>query len=228
MKTTFTKKNLAISLIFSIILFTTSCNTSSTLKGGAIGATGGGAIGALVGNATGNTALGAIIGAAVGGTAGTLIGRYMDKQAAELDADLEGTTVERVGEGIKITFDSGILFAVNSSQLSEQSKTNLKQLATTLNKYADTDVLIEGHTDSSGSDDLNQKLSVQRASAVSAYLTTLSVSSLRITSIGYGETQPIADNTTLEGREKNRRVEIAISANKKLKRAAERGDRIVE
>lgn len=228
MKTAQAKKNLIISLILSLLLISSACNTSSTLKGGAIGATGGGAIGALVGNATGNTALGAIIGAAVGGTAGTLIGRYMDKQAAELDADLEGTTVERVGEGIKITFDSGILFAVNSSQLSDKSKANLEELATTLNKYPDTDILIEGHTDNSGSDELNQKLSEKRATSVAAYLIALTVSTERVTTSGYGELQPISDNTTVKGREKNRRVEIAISANKKLKRAAKRGDRIVD
>ena len=222
-----TKKLVAVGLIAVFLGAISSCGTSNTFKGGAIGAASGGAIGALIGDKAGNTAVGAIIGAAVGGTGGALIGKYMDKQAAELEGDLEGAKVERVGEGIKITFDSGILFAVSSSDLSDASKTNIEELAATLNKYEDTNIVIEGHTDSSGSDELNQRLSEERAASVSNYLTSLSVITERITTTGYGETQPVADNSTAAGKEQNRRVEIAIFANKKLQKAAERGDNII-
>lgn len=227
MENTKTRKLVAISLIVVLLGAISSCGTSNTFKGGAIGATSGGAIGALIGNKAGNTAMGAIIGAAVGGTGGALIGRYMDKQADELEADLEGAKVERVGEGIKVTFDSGILFAVGSSDLSDASKMNIEELAATLNKYEDTNILIEGHTDSSGSNELNQKLSEDRAASVSNYLAMQTVAMDRITTTGYGEDQPVADNSTAEGKQQNRRVEIAIFANKKLQKAAERGDNII-
>lgn len=227
MENTKTKKLVAISLSILLLGIISSCGTSNTFKGGAIGAASGGAIGALIGDKAGNTAVGAIIGAAVGGTGGALIGRYMDKQAEELEADLDGAKVERVGEGIKITFDSGILFAVGSSDLSDASKANIEDLAATLNKYEDTNILIEGHTDSSGSDELNQRLSEERASSVSNYLASLAVAPDRMTTTGYGENQPIADNSTAEGKQQNRRVEVAIYANKKLQKAAERGDNII-
>lgn len=190
-------------------------------KGAIIGAVGGGAVGALIGNKAGNTAVGAIVGAAVGGAAGAYIGNYMDKQAAEMQADLEGAKIERVGEGIKITFDSGILFQVNKSDLQPQAQTNLQKMATILNKYADTQVLIEGHTDNTGSDQYNLDLSVRRAQSVANYLSAQNVNATRFTTQGYGESQPIADNETVEGRTLNRRVEIAIFANDKLKHAAE-------
>lgn len=214
-----------ILLMFSISTTTlTSCNASRTAKGGAIGAGAGGAVGAVIGRAAGNTAVGAIIGAAVGGTAGALIGRRMDRQAEELRQDLEGAEIVRVGEGIKITFDSGLMFAINSSDLNQNTKSNLADLAETLKKYEDTDILIEGHTDSTGAEDYNQTLSEKRANSVSGYLMTLGVSGQRLTTIGYGENQPIADNESASGREKNRRVEVAIYANEKMKKAAKRGD----
>src|SRR5690606_15990143 len=133
--------------------------------------------GAVIGHQYDNTALGAIIGAAVGGTTGALIGRHMDKQAEELREDLEGADVERVGEGIKITFDSGLLFEVNKSNLSETSKGNLDELAETLKKYEDTNILIEGHTDSTGTDEINDRLSDERAASVTQYLTAQGVRS---------------------------------------------------
>jgi outer membrane protein OmpA-like peptidoglycan-associated protein len=183
-------------------------------------------VGAVIGNQFGDhgTAVGAIIGAAVGGTAGALIGHHMDKQAEELRNDLQGATVERVGEGIKITFDSGLLFGVDQSSLSETSKSNLQQLAQTLEKYEDTDILIEGHTDASGSDEHNMALSKERAESVASYLTVSGVKGSRITTMGYGETQPIADNSTTAGMAQNRRVEVAIYANKQMQRAAKHGD----
>ena len=136
------------SLILAMCLFLGACkNMSKSQKGTYIGAGAGAAAGAAIGKAAGNTAMGAILGAAVGGAAGYGIGRYMDKQAEELEKDLEGAEIERVGEGIKITFREGIQFALNSSELSETSKTNLTELAETLKKYDDTNILIEGHTD---------------------------------------------------------------------------------
>lgn len=212
-----------IVIVFSISLLS-GCKASRTVKGGAIGATAGGVIGGLIGSGSHHTAEGAIIGAVVGGTAGALIGNYMDKQAKEIQKDLKGARVERVGEGIKITFDSGILFDVNSSSLKPASKTNLTNLSKVLNKYADTNILIEGHTDNTGGTEYNQTLSESRANSVSNYLKLQNVLGNRISTIGYGETQPVADNSTSAGKAQNRRVEVAIFANDKLKRAAKRGD----
>jgi outer membrane protein OmpA-like peptidoglycan-associated protein len=215
---------LLLPLFLSIIVVFSSCNSSRTLRGGAIGAGAGGVIGGLLGSKSDNTAKGAILGAVIGGTAGALIGNYMDKQAKELERDLEGAKVERVGEGIKITFDSGILFATNSSALSPDSETNITNLAETLKKYDDTEILIEGHTDNMGTDEYNQALSERRAESVAGKLTGLDVAGNRIAQVGHGESMPVADNATNEGRYQNRRVEIAIFANEKLKRAAKRGD----
>ena len=212
-------------LFFAVVgMLFTSCNASRTAKGGAIGAGAGGAVGAVIGNRMGNTAAGAIIGAAVGGATGAVIGRHMDKQAEELQRDLDNATVERVGEGIKITFDSGILFNTNSSQLQSSAKTEISQLAQTLKKYEDTNIIIEGHTDNTGSRELNQRLSEQRAESVADYTTAQGVSRNRITTQGFAFDHPVADNSTAEGRSQNRRVEIAIFANEKMKKAAERGD----
>jgi outer membrane protein OmpA-like peptidoglycan-associated protein len=198
-----------------------SCGMSRTMKGTGIGAAAGGVVGGIIGKQSGNTAVGAIIGAAVGGAAGAYIGNYMDKQAEEMQADLEGAKIERVGEGIKITFDSGILYDVNKATLRPVAKTNLDKMAAILNKYPDTNILIEGHTDGTGSDEHNLELSRNRASSVSNYLAGLGVDPSRFTAMGYGESQPIATNDTNEGRQQNRRVELAIMANDKLKKAAE-------
>jgi outer membrane protein OmpA-like peptidoglycan-associated protein len=221
MKTMQRFKNLILLLI---IIIPFSCNTSRVFRGGAIGAGAGGAIGGAIGSRSDNTAEGAIIGAAIGGTAGALIGKYMDNQAKELEKDLEGAEVERVGEGIKVTFDSGILFDFDSAELSAASKNNITKLAETLEKYEDTNILVEGHTDSQGPENYNQKLSEERAKSVANALTQLGIRNIRIKEIGYGESQPVADNSTTEGRQQNRRVEVAIFANEKLKKAAEKGD----
>jgi outer membrane protein OmpA-like peptidoglycan-associated protein len=190
-------------------------------KGAVVGAGAGAVVGAAIGKATGNTAVGAILGAAVGGAAGAYIGNYMDEQAAEIESDLEGATVERVGEGIKITFDSGILFDVNKATLKEKSKTDLTNLAAILQKYPDTNILLEGHTDNTGTDEYNLELSRLRAQSVANFLSGAGVNASRFTIMGYGESQPIADNATDEGRALNRRVEVAIYANEKLKKIAE-------
>jgi outer membrane protein OmpA-like peptidoglycan-associated protein len=197
---------------------------NKSTQGAIIGTGGGAAAGAAIGKMAGNTAVGAIIGAAVGGAAGYGIGRYMDKQAAELKKDLEGAEVERVGEGIKITFHKGIEFATNSDDLSATSKANLDDLAKVLNKYGDTKILIEGHTDATGSHDYNMTLSDKRAQSVSTYLKTLNVKDDRISNVGYGPDQPIGDNATEAGRQQNRRVEVAIFADEKLKKKAEAGE----
>ena len=211
-------------LLLTAFLFLGSCKANKATKGAIIGTAGGAAAGALIGKASGNTAAGAIIGAAVGGTAGYFIGRYMDKQAAELKKDLEGADVERVGEGIKITFREGIQFAVNSAELTTSSKTNLQDLAKVLNKYEDTNILVEGHTDSTGKHDYNVSLSEKRATSVSSYLKSLGVTGIRLTTVGYGPDQPVGDNATTDGRQLNRRVEVAIFANDKLKKKAEKGE----
>lgn len=194
------------------------CKTSNTVKGAGIGAGSGAIIGGIIGHQSGNTAVGAIIGAGVGGTAGALIGRHMDKQAAELRNDLKGAKVERVGEGIKITFDSGLMFDFDSYTLTPSTRANLTDLAKTLKKYDDTDVLIEGHTDKTGTEEYNMSLSEKRSNAVEDFLTIQKVKNSRLTSKGYGELQSISEND-----QENRRVEVAIYANKRMKKAAKKG-----
>jgi len=214
---------IAVVLCVSVVLLM-GCALSNAVKGGAIGAGAGGVAGGVIGHQLGNTALGAIIGAAVGGTAGALIGRHMDKQAEEMRQDIKNAKIERIGEGIKITFDSGILFKTNSSELQPVAKTNIESLAKILNKYPDTNILIEGDTDNTGTNEYNQKLSERRAQAVADYQKGLGIAGSRISTVGLGELNPIASNDTEYGREQNRRVEVAIFANDKLKKAAENGN----
>ncbi len=215
-------KKIVVLLLSAAVLFTAmGCGWSNKAKGGAIGAGAGGVAGGLIGRAAGNTALGAIIGAAVGGTAGVIIGNHMDKQAEEMRRDLANAKVERVGEGIKITFDSGILFETNSSNLQSVARGNIESLVKILNKYPDTNIFIEGDTDSEGTDEYNQKLSERRAQAVADYQRGLGIAGARISTVGLGESNPVASNDTVDGRQQNRRVEVAIFANDKLKKAAQ-------
>jgi outer membrane protein OmpA-like peptidoglycan-associated protein len=217
--------NKAAVLLLSGVLFVTAltgCASNNAAKGGAIGAGAGGVAGGVIGHQSGNTAVGAIIGAAVGGATGAIIGNEMDKRAAEIDADLAGAKVERVGEGIKITFDSGLLFDFDKSDLRPQAQTNLASLTKTLNKYPDTDIMVEGDTDNVGTTEYNVALSDRRAKAVSDHMTNLGVAGSRISNVGLGETNPVASNDTDAGRQQNRRVEVAIFANDKLKSAAEK------
>ncbi len=200
------------------------CGASRTAKGGAAGAGAGGLLGGALGHRAGNTAAGVLIGAAVGGTAGALIGRYMDKQAEELRKDVKNADVERIGEGIVITFDSGLLFDVNAAQLQSGAKDNTKELARVLNKYEDTKVLVVGHTDSTGDHDYNVELSRKRAESVAGQLEKMGIQKARIDEQGKGETDPVAANDSDKGRQANRRVEVAIFANEKLRKAADRGD----
>jgi outer membrane protein OmpA-like peptidoglycan-associated protein len=201
----------------------TGCGMNNAGKGGLIGAGAGGVMGGVIGNRSGNTAAGAIIGAAVGGTAGAAIGHYMDRQAAELQRDLKDARVERVGEGIKITFNSGILFDVDSDRLRSDAKSNLKNLSAVLNKYDDTEIMVQGHTDNTGASGHNLKLSERRADSVADLLKGDGVKGGRIDESGLGETAPVATNGTSNGRQANRRVEVAIWANGKLKNAAKDG-----
>ncbi len=220
MKSAF-KTSIYLLLVTIIITGMIGCSSMNKKeKGLLIGAAAGAAAGAAVGKAAGNTAAGAILGAMVGGVAGGIIGDYMDKQAAEMKRDLENAEIERIGEGIKITFDSGILFEINKSALQPDAKQNLTDLARILNKYEDTEILIEGHTDSTGSEEHNMDLSIRRGNSVGSYLAQQNVSPARFKILGYGETQPIANNETTYGRKLNRRVEIAIFANDELKKAA--------
>ncbi|HVH12280.1 MAG TPA: OmpA family protein [Longimicrobium sp.] len=191
----------------------TGCaSMNNTERGAAAGVGAGGAIGAIIGRQTGNTARGAIIGAVVGGAAGAVIGRRMDRQASELENSLPAAEVERVGEGIAVTFESGVLYPFDSDQILPAGRENLRQLANSLRNYPETEVLIVGHTDSQGSDDYNMRLSYRRAEAARSYLASQGVTSARIRVEGRGETEPVADNSTESGRAQNRRVEIAIFA----------------
>ncbi len=218
-------KPLALVLILAMTTATTSCTSMSGAgQGAGIGAASGAVIGGLIGSASGNWGRGALIGAVIGGAAGALIGDYMDAQAEEIDEQVDGATVERVGEGIRVVFDTGLLFTTGSSTLTSTSRDNIEQLAIILNKYEDTNIVIEGHTDSIDSDYNNQVLSEKRAESVASLLRAYGVSSGRISTVGYGETRPVASNATAAGRKLNRRVEVLIYANDDLIDQAETGE----
>jgi outer membrane protein OmpA-like peptidoglycan-associated protein len=207
--------------IASLGILGAGCNSlTKTQKGAAIGAGAGGTIGAIIGKSAGNTALGAIIGGAVGGTAGAFIGRNMDRQAAEIKSTVPGATVIREGEGILVKFDSGILFDTDKSDLKAAARTNLQNLSKSLVNNPQTNILIIGHTDDTGSDTHNMDLSVRRAESVKSYIAAGNVANSRLTTSGKGETEPIAANTTADGRSQNRRVEIVIVANEQMKNQA--------
>ncbi|MCE5347001.1 MAG: OmpA family protein [Bacteroidales bacterium] len=215
-------KNSLIIVLSAAMILSGCASMNKTTKGAAVGTVAGGTMGAVIGKASGNTALGAIIGAAVGGGAGAIIGHKMDKQAEEIKNTVPDAKVERVGEGIVVEFSSNVLFAFNSSDLSTDAKTNLEKLVKVLNGYPDTNLEIQGHTDSKGTESYNQTLSEKRASTVSAYLVTKGITSSRLTIKGFGETIPKYDNSTDEGRAQNRRVEFLIAANEKMKAEAEK------
>jgi outer membrane protein OmpA-like peptidoglycan-associated protein len=199
----------------------TGCNSlTKTQKGTAIGAGAGGTIGALIGRKAGNTALGAIIGGALGGTAGAFIGRNMDRQAAQIKQTVPGAEVVREGEGIIVKFSSGILFDIDKTNLQTAAKTDINQLAASLKSNPETNIMVVGHTDNTGSAAHTMDLSVRRAEAVRAYAIANGVAPARLSTQGKGETEPIADNTTVDGRMQNRRVEIVIVANDQMKTQA--------
>ena len=209
-------------VLSAAFIFTGCASWNKTQKGAAIGTASGGAAGAVIGRASGNTALGAIIGAAAGGATGAIIGRQMDKQAEEIAKTVPDAKVERVGEGIVVEFSSNILFGFDKSNLSADAKTNLDKLVVVLNSYPDTDIEVQGHTDSSGSEVYNQTLSEQRADKVSGYLSDKGIAYNRLTIKGFGENIPKYSNDTKEGQIQNRRVEFLIAANEKMKAEAEK------
>jgi outer membrane protein OmpA-like peptidoglycan-associated protein len=191
-------------------------------RGAIIGAGAGAAVGSVIGNQTGSTARGAIIGAVVGGAAGAIIGHQMDQQAKEIKQNIPGAVVERVGEGIQVTFESGLLFDHDSDRIKPAAAENLRSLANSLNNYPNTDLVIVGHTDATGPDDYNADLSQRRSRAAANYLASLGVNSNRLRTYGRGESEPVADNTTNAGRQQNRRVEVAIFANAAAREDARR------
>lgn len=193
---------------------------SAKEKGAIIGVAGGAAVGGAIGSKNGGTARGAIIGAAVGGAAGAIIGHQMDQQAKELDQNIAGAVVERVGEGITVTFDSGLLFDFDAAVVKPAARENLQNLARSLDKYEGTQLLIAGHTDSVGTDSYNQQLSERRARAAADYLISQGVAASRLRTVGMGEGEPVVSNDTDAGRAANRRVEVAIFAGEELKAEA--------
>jgi outer membrane protein OmpA-like peptidoglycan-associated protein len=210
----------SLSLVIIALLLTNCKSMNKTQKGTAIGAAAGGVAGALIGK---GSIWGTLAGAAVGGTAGYLIGHHMDKQAQEIKQAVPDAKVERVGEGIDMTFNSGLLFQINSSVLSEAAKVNLARVANVFVKYPETNILIEGHTDNTGTPEYNMELSKKRAYAVSDYLTGKGVNSARMDIKWYGETQPKYPNDNESNRALNRRVELAITANDQMKQKAQQG-----
>jgi len=210
--------------VLSIGSFFTSCesvkNTNKTQRGAAIGAVAGGVLGAVLGNNIGkggNGAIGAVLGGVIGGVAGGVIGNKMDKQAREIETALPGATVERVGEGIKLTLgENSVRFDTNKSTLTAAAKANLDKLVPVFQSYADTDIVIYGYTDSTGKVEYNQTLSEQRAASVKTYLASKGLNTARFKTTGMGIADPIATNDTAEGKSQNRRVEFAITANEKM------------
>jgi outer membrane protein OmpA-like peptidoglycan-associated protein len=203
----------ALAALALLALGLTACSLNKKEKGAIIGGVAGGVAGGVIGNQTGSTTRGAIIGAVVGGAAGAVIGHQMDQQAKELQQNIPGATVTRVGEGIAVTFASGLLYDFDSDVIRSGAAQNLRNLASSLNKYPDTDLLIVGHTDAVGSSEYNQALSQRRSTAAANYLTGQGVDPTRLQAVGRGETEPLATNDTEAGRQLNRRVEIAIYAN---------------
>ncbi len=208
---------IGLSVLAGAMLLGSCNNMNRSQKGAVIGTAGGGAVGAVIGRATGNTALGAIIGATVGGVGGAVIGRKMDKQAEEIKNEVPGAKVERVEEGIVVEFSSAVLFGFDQSNLQGAAQGTLNDLISILNKYPDTNLEIQGHTDNTGTDEYNQALSEKRASSVAAYLKANGVSSSRIKTVGMSKNYPKYTNETAEGRAQNRRVEFLITANDKMK-----------
>lgn len=210
-------------IVLGIMLILPGCaSMKRSTKGAAVGTAAGGAIGAVIGRTAGNTGLGAIIGATVGGATGAVIGHQMDKQAAEIKKTVPDAKVERVGEGIVVEFSSNVLFDIDKSDLTSDARPTLDKLVEVLNKYPDTDIELQGHTDDTGAESYNQALSERRARAVDGYLTTKGIPAKRIKIKGFGETIPKYDNSTASGRAQNRRVEFLITANEKMVAEAEK------
>jgi outer membrane protein OmpA-like peptidoglycan-associated protein len=214
--TTTRARSFPLLLATGCVLLLGSCATK-TQTGAVVGAAGGAVVGGVIGKVAGSTATGAIIGAAVGGVVGAIIGREMDKQAQEIKQNIPGATVERVGEGIAVTFASGLLYDFDSDVVRPEAQSNLKNLASSLNQYPGSDILIVGHTDQVGSASYNQSLSERRAAAAANYLVAQGISRSRVATRGVGETEPVETNDTEAGRQQNRRVAVAIYASEAYK-----------
>ena len=214
-------KNLLFALPVLAIL-AMGCNATKQQKGAVIGGAAGAVGGRIIGRAAGNRTLGTILGAVVGGAAGAIIGKKMDKQADEIKNDIPGAKVERVEEGIKVEFNEKILFAFSSSDLGDSAKINLNNLVNVLNKYPNTNIEVQGHTDSRGTDEYNMGLSQRRASTVAGYLQARGITASRITTKPYGESAPAYSNDTDDGMAQNRRVEFLITANEQMKEEAKK------
>ena len=210
-------------LVIVLAVSLAGCKTmNKSQKGAVIGGTSGGVVGGVIGRSVGNTAMGAIIGATVGGVGGAVIGRQMDKQAEEIAKEMGDAEVIREGEGIVIKFKEQVLFAYDRSDLNANAKASLDKLRTTLLKYPETNITVIGHTDSKGTRKYNQTLSESRANSVATYTSQNGIDNNRLTTIGKGETDPIATNETAEGSASNRRVEFVITANEKMKADAKK------
>lgn len=210
-------------LLLSVPLFFGGCSSlSNTEKGAAVGVGAGAAGGAAIGKATGSTARGAVIGAILGGTGGAIIGQRMDRKARELEEKLADAQIQRVGEGIVVTFDSGLLFDFDSSTLQEDARGNLREFASSMNEFRETNILIVGHTDSKGAEEYNQSLSERRAQSAADFLIQQGMSSTRIQREGRGESEPIATNETAAGRMLNRRVEVAVFASEEYRESVQK------
>ncbi|QIE58392.1 OmpA family protein [Rasiella rasia] len=229
MKTLY-RKIATIGLVMATLVLFTNCeatrNANNSQKGTVIGAAGGAILGAVLGNNIGkggNGEIGAVIGGVAGGAAGAIIGRRMDKQAQKIENEIPGAQVERVDDGIVVTFDenSGVYFDTNKYNINAASQATLDKLTGVLREYADTNVLVIGHTDSTGADAYNMTLSKQRAQSVTSYFTGKGLSASRFTTNWYGEQTPVADNSTAEGRAQNRRVNVVIVPNEKMINDAE-------
>lgn len=214
-----------------LISLTSGCNTSKTVKGGAAGGVVGGVIGGAIGKKSGDGTKGAVIGGVIGGTAGAIIGDYMDKQAKEIEEEIPGAKVDKVEttdpetgetvtESVTVTFDGGVLFEFGKATLTAASMAELDRMAGVFSRYPETNILVDGHTDSVGSETANQTLSEKRAASVSDYLAGHGVARSRIITRGYGEMKPVASNETDRGRAQNRRVEVSIKANEQLRQRA--------
>lgn len=207
------KLTLFLSIALAAVLLYSGCsNWSNAAKGAVIGSGGGAAAGAVIGKTLGNTAAGAIAGAAVGGTVGTIIGRNMDQKAEEINEELDGVTIQRVEEGIAVSFDSGILFGFDSSFLRPEARENLEKLSEILSRDDETILMVVGHTDSTGDENYNMRLSERRAQSAADYMISQGLSESRVETEGRGETEPISDNSTKAGQQENRRVEVAVYA----------------
>jgi outer membrane protein OmpA-like peptidoglycan-associated protein len=201
---------------------------SKTGQGAIVGTGGGAALGAIIGGIAGNAGIGTAIGAAVGAGTGAIIGNRMDKVKKQAQKELQDAQVETVKDNngltaVKVTFNSGILFDTNKSDLKQASKNELSNFASKMSDMQDTDITIYGHTDNTGSDAVNERLSNERAQSVANYLKNCGIASSRMTTEGKSYSMPVADNSTKEGRAQNRRVEIYITANQKMIEAAENG-----